>query len=111
MNRRLYPFAAFLILTIVSMACAALPFGRNGTPSSSQDEVATVVALTMQALTPVSNSATATPEPVNSLLPHSLYYLNNGSGGKIQIFRMERDGKTVQQVTSEPSDVGAYDVS
>jgi len=112
MNRRLYPFAAFLILTIISMACAALPFGGNGTPSSSQDEVATVVALTMQALTPIGDAATVTSEPVvNSLLPHSLYYLSNGSGGKLQVFRMEKDGKTVHQVTSETTDVGAYDVS
>src|SRR6266498_5600097 len=112
MNRRLYPFAAFLVLTIVTMACAALPFGGNGTPSSSQDEVATVVALTMQALTPIGDAATVTSEPVvNSLLPHSLYYLSNGSGGKMQVFRMEKDGKTVHQVTSETTDVGAYDVS
>jgi Tol biopolymer transport system component len=40
-----------------------------------------------------------------------LYYLSNGSGGTMQVFRMEKDGKTVHQVTTEPNDVGPYDVS
>ncbi len=111
MNNRFRPLAAFLVLTIVLMACA-LPFSGNNEPSSSANEVATVVALTMQALTPVDNGATTSePEPVSTLLPHSLYYLNTGSGGTIQIFRMEKDGKTVHQVTSEPTEVGPYDVS
>ena len=109
MNKRFHPFAGFLVLTLAAMACA-LPFGGGGAPAPTGDQVATVVALTMQALTPAGTSATATPEAA-SLLPHSLYYLNTGSNGKLQIFRMERDGKTVHQVTSEPSDVGAYNVS
>ena len=107
MNKRFYPFAALLVLVILSLACAS-PFG--GVPTASPDEVATVVALTMQALTPTSEGST-TPEPEGSLLPHSLYYLSNGSGGTMQIFRMEKDGKNVHQVTSEPVDVGNYDVS
>jgi len=100
--------AALLVLTIAMMACSLSSNGTSEPPS--QDAVSTVVALTMQALTPVISSS-PTPEPVDSLLPHSLYYLNNGSGGTMQIFRMEKDGKTVHQVTSEPSEVGAYDVS
>jgi Tol biopolymer transport system component len=109
MNKRFYPLIAMLILILVSMACAAF----NGSPSSSQDEVATVVALTLQAMTPSGNAATATaaPETGATLLPRSLYYLNNGSNAKLQIFRMEKDGKTVQQLTSEPAGVGPYDVS
>ena len=109
MNKPFQLFAAFIILTIVMLACSFSVSG--GTPSSSQNEVATVVELTMQALTPVGSAATATPAPANALLPHSLYYLNNGTGGKMQIFRLEKDGKTTHQVTSESTDVGAYDVS
>lgn len=111
MKNQYRPAIAFLMLAMVAMACA-LPFtGEN--PTSTQDEVATVVALTMQALTPTSNGG-ITPEPETAgLLPHSLYYLSNGTGagGAMQIFRMETDGKTVKQITSEPGDVGPYDVS
>ncbi len=111
MNKRFYAFAAFLVLVIISLACASL-VGGNGAPSS-QDQVATVVALTMQALTPAGSDGTATaaPESVASILPHSLYFLSNGSGGTMQIFRMEKDGKTIRQVTAEPSEVGPYDIS
>src|SRR5512147_153024 len=100
MNKQFYPFAALLVLIIASLACAS-PLGGNSAPPS-QDQVATVVALTMQAMTPAGNQVTATAasETASGLLPHSLYYLNNGSGGKLQIFRMEKDGKTVHQVTS-----------
>jgi WD40 repeat protein len=112
MKKQFQPLFALLILALVAMACA-LPFGGSGAPSASPEEVATIVALTLQALTPVSTVApTLTPEP-EGLLPHSLYYVANGSGsgGAMQVFRMEKDGKTVKQITSEPSDVGNYDVS
>ena len=106
MNKRFYPFIIFVVLVIVSLACVSLA----GAPSNSPDEVATVVALTMQALTP-ANNGWSTPESVGGFLPHSLYYLSHGNGGTMQIFRMEKDGKTVHQVTSESSDVGPYNVS
>jgi Tol biopolymer transport system component len=107
MIKRFYPFTALVVLIVVSLACAS---PLSGIPTNSPDAVATVVALTMQALTPASNGST-TPEPVGSLLPHSLYYLSHGSGGTMQIFRMEKDGKTVHQITSEPADVGSFSVS
>lgn len=112
MKKRTYPLLAFLTLTVVAMACV-LPFGRSEAPSNNQDQVATVVAMTMQALTPVNNAGpTPEPEPAG-LLPHSLYYLSNGSGngGVLQVFRMEKDGKTTHQITSEPTEVGNYGVS
>lgn len=108
MNKRLYPFAALLVLIFASIACVS---PLSGAPTPSQDQVATVVALTMQAMTPAGSQATTAPETASGLLPHSLYYLNNAAGGKLQIFRMEKDGKTVHQVTSESGEVGNYDVS
>jgi hypothetical protein len=40
-----------------------------------------------------------------------LYFLNNDSGGLLQIFRIERDGHTVHQITFEPAAVDDYDIS
>ncbi len=113
MNTRFRAIAAFLVFIIVTMACA-LPFG--GSPAPTADEVATVVALTLQALTPVGEATTPTPEPEASPtptgpLPRSLYLLNNDSIGVLQVFRLEQDGTSLTQITSEPSAVGAYDVS
>ena len=108
MNKRFYPFTAFVVLVILSLACAS-PLG--GAPTNSPDAVATVVALTMQALTPAEGGMTPGPQTGNTLLPHSLYYISNGSGGTKQIFRMEKDSKTVHQVTSESIDVGNFAAS
>ena len=41
-----------------------------------------------------------------SLLPNSLYYIQNG-----QIYRMERDGITITQITFEPESVLDFDIS
>lgn len=108
MRKQFRPLAAFLVLAIAMMACA-LPFGGGSQPST--DQVATVVALTMQALTPVSGGVTPEPEPASGVLPHSLYFLGTDGTGLTQVFRMERDGATQRQVTFEPSEVGNYGVS
>jgi hypothetical protein len=109
MKRRFQPLMAFLILTLVTIACG-LP-SAGGSPGPSQGEVSTAVALTFQALTPGGGVA-MTPAPIeNSLLPHSLYFLANDSAGVTQVFRLEKDGTTRKQVTSETGNVGNYAVS
>jgi len=69
----------------------------------------------MQALTPSTPSSTdvapTPPSQPSGLLPRSLYYLNNDSAGFLQVFRLETDGKTTQQITFEPSNVDTYAVS
>jgi hypothetical protein len=65
--------------------------------------------LTLQALTPVSDGG-ETPEPAG-LLPHSLYYLGRDNTGLAQVFRIEKDGRTIKQVTVESVNVGEYAVS
>jgi len=45
------------------------------------------------------------------LLPPSLYYLGNDSANLAQVFRMEKDGKTVNQLTFEPVSVSSYGLS
>jgi Tol biopolymer transport system component len=45
------------------------------------------------------------------LLPHTFYYLGKDSAGLTQVFRIERDGMTQHQITSEPVDVSDYDVA
>lgn len=110
MKNRIHVFGAFSILIIASLACAT-----QITNSDSPESVETIVAQTMQALTPNAPTATqvAPPPPpeTSSLLPHTLYYLSNDSAGFLQVYRLERDGKTVGQITFEPSKVESYAVS
>jgi len=109
MKKNNYPFMALLILIITTLACA-LPGG--GQPSTT-DDVATIVAATMQALTPASSGGES-PAPTSTpagLLPHPLYFINNDGIGIAQVFRLETDGKTVIQLTFESSAVSSYDVS
>ncbi len=121
MRKHFRRIAAFLTLAAAILACA-LPVPSTGRPtataSSSPDtnEVGKVVALTLTALAPTENSPTA-PAVVTAtsastaLLPHMLYYLAPDSKGITQIFRIERDGTTRRQITSEAVNVTDYDVS
>jgi len=99
MKKNPYAYIAFMVLISTALACAF----SIGSPQPSGDEVATVVASTMQALTPVPESA--------SLLPRTFYFLGNDSAGLRQVFRIEKDGKTQRQITFEPVNVEDYDVS
>ena len=102
-------FSVFLALTLAALACTS-PLGGGDSP----DQVATIVASTVQALTPVGE-AEETPEPEveepATLLPSSLYYLGNDSANLSQVFRMEKDGVTARQLTFESDSVGSYDIS
>ncbi len=98
-----------LSLLVAALACAN-PLGGI---APAQPNVETVVAATFQALTaaaPEPLTPTLTPEP-SSLLPHSMYFLNNDSAGIVQVYRLDKDGKTVTQITFEPAKVEDYDVS
>jgi hypothetical protein len=70
-------------------------------------------------LTPGSSSGTdspvtpptVTPTGFPSLLPHALFYEAKDGAGHSQIHRLAPDGITTTQLTSEPVDVGPFDVS
>src|SRR5689334_18642990 len=113
-------FLAFLLLSLSVLACAlpipALPAAGAPTqsigtapPPFSVEQVGTAVAMTLTAAapTPGTNVIPAT----GGSLPHSFYYLGNDSAGLTQVFRIEQDGTTQHQVTSEPVNVNDYDVS
>jgi WD40 repeat protein len=102
MKKSLQRPAAFLGVMIALAACAA-PFDTGETQSS--DQVATAAAMTLQALAPQAGS-TLTP-----LLPRRLYFLGKDNQSISQIYRLERDGKTKIQLTSEPVNVDRYDLS
>jgi hypothetical protein len=89
--------ALFMILTACTMSIGVEP---PAAPSS--DQVATVVAETLQAGTPVASAMT---------LPSSLYFLGKDNQSLTQVFRMKRDGETQSQLTSESVDVLDHDVS
>ena len=110
MEKHLQRFAAFLIVILAVAACAS-PFGP-GEDQPSYDQVATVAAMTLQALsTEAADVPTNVPAASASLLPHRLYFLGNDSQAITQVYRMERDGKTKTQLTSESMNVTDYDVS
>jgi hypothetical protein len=110
MEKHLQRFAAFLIVILAVGACAS-PFGP-GEDQPSYDQVATVAAMTLQALAPESADVPATvPEASTNLLPHRLYFLGNDNQAITQVYRMERDGKTKTQLTFEPVSVDDYDIS
>jgi len=102
--------SALLVLLVVILACANNPLGGNA--PAQPINVETIVAATFQALTAAApEPAVATlPSEASSLLPHSMYFLNN-STGLVQVYRLEKDGKTVTQITFEPVKVDDYDVS
>lgn len=99
-------FALFLI--VMAMLACANPLGGN-----EPANVETIVAATLQALTttPVPHEGSAPPDSSPSLLPHSMYFLNNDAAGLAQVYRLEKDGKTITQITFEPASVDHYDVS
>jgi len=118
MNKRIQVFSAFLALAIAVLACSFFPFESDATPPSSPDQVGTAIALTLQALTPEADAGETTPEPSAQpsaspagLLAHTFYYLGTDNVGLTQVFRIERDGITQRQLTSEPVNVNDYGVS
>ncbi|HET9907889.1 MAG TPA: hypothetical protein VFQ23_14655 [Anaerolineales bacterium] len=111
MNRR-FPFLFTLLILAVLIAACNVP-GTNTTQPASGDPLATAVVQTLQALTPVVETG-ETPEPeapADGLLPHTLYYLGTDAAGLKQVFRLERDGTTQRQLTSEPVDVTSFGAS
>jgi len=104
-NKKIF---AFLALLLLALACAN-PFT---TPAEQPANVETIVAATISALTSIP--APSTPvvgDSASSLLPHSIYYLAPDSAQITQVFRLEKDGKTITQLTFEPSKVEDFDVS
>ncbi|HEY5729637.1 MAG TPA: hypothetical protein VIS72_06265 [Anaerolineales bacterium] len=106
MKKRCFILFGLLALALTFSACTS-PAGSE--TQSSSDQVATIVASTLQALTPVvSDSPT---EEHADVLPHSFYFLGRDGSGLLQVFRKERDGSTTRQLTFEPVNVNSYDVS
>jgi len=124
MSKSFRPLAAFLTLAIVTLACAVPlpqipPTGETAIPPASPDpnKVGTAVAMTLTALVPGSDNPTAAAPTASAtnvpaaLLPRTFYYLGNDSAGLMQVFRIETDGITQRQITSESVSVSDYDVS
>src|SRR5829696_1319854 len=111
MKNRLYP-VHLIVLIFFTLACA-LPTVSIETPPDTSGQVATVVAMTLQASTPQVLNTTVADTPVVTAagLPHGLYYLGVDDQSASQVFRIERDGTTITQLTFESSGVTDYDVS
>jgi hypothetical protein len=106
-----------LLISTLLLAASILACSGAAAPQV-ENPAGTVVAQTLQALasatapaTAVASTALPTPSAAADPLPHSIYFLNNDKGGLLQIFRLARDGKSLQQITFEPASVESYDVS
>lgn len=100
---------AYTALILLALACAN-PLGAPAVPPPANLE--TLVAATFSALT--AAPPLSTPEPGQAapgLLPRSMYYLAHDAAQIAQVHRLERDGKTVTQLTFEPASVIEFDVS
>lgn len=132
MSKTVRPLIVSFLLVMTILACAVpqippigqpTPGGGTALPPGSPDlaDLGTAVALTLTAYAPPPGASTATspatvttvPPTENSSapLPHSLYYLANDSADTLQVFRVETDGTTRSQITSETVNVTDYDVS
>ena len=101
-------FLALIVLLAAMLACSV----ANPVSTPAPVNVETIVAETFAALTSTVPEINATPPPLTeSLLPHSMYFLNNDGAGLAQVHRLEKDGKTVTQLTFEPAKVEDYDIS
>ncbi|MFO3797862.1 MAG: hypothetical protein ACK8QZ_11375, partial [Anaerolineales bacterium] len=107
-----------LLLGFATLLACSLP--SLTLPVTSDTTAATFVVQTppalppvvIETLTPASPEASPTATSIPTLLPNSLYFLaNDNTSGHMQLFRLERDGKTRYQLTYELSDVEDYDVS
>ena len=119
MSKRVQPLVAFLFLTLAILSCDLLipsvpssPSTGTSAPPFSPDQIGTAVAMTLTAALPEAGSATI-PAPGGSAasLPRSFYYLAPDSASTTQVFRLESDGTTQRQITSEAVSVNDYDVS
>ncbi|MCE7859535.1 MAG: hypothetical protein DYG86_07080 [Chloroflexi bacterium CFX2] len=99
----------FSALILFALACAN-PLGTPA-PQEGPANVETVVAATFAAMTAPAPSTPAPVDSAPSLLPRSMYYLANDAAQILQVFRLEKDGRTVTQLTFEPSKVTDFDVS
>lgn len=107
MNKKSIVLSLFVLL-LLALACA----NPLTAPTQAPANVETIVAATLSALTAPASNSTAAPDSASAnILPHSLYYLANDAAGIVQVYRLEKDAKTVSQVTFESVNVEDYGVS
>jgi hypothetical protein len=108
-----------MVLVTVLAAALACTLTPPATTAPGDSELQTRVSGTLTALaptpgplvTPTEAAPTDTPTPeVPPVLPAPLYFLANRSGS-FQVWRVEVDGATLDQITDEAADVDAFDVS
>jgi Tol biopolymer transport system component len=99
---RLIRLIGIVLFASLLVSCAGPAPAPQPTP-----DVDVIVAQTMAALT--ANAPASTPTP--SRLPRPLYLLAPDAAAHAQLFRLERDGRTLKQITAEPADVESYDVN
>ena len=101
MTHKLVPQKTWLACAVILWLAAACSLPSNPGP--------TVTAAALEPTPTVTESPAPTPTAL-PILPQPLYYLSGRSGSQ-QVWRLERDGLTQTQITSEGSDVISFDIS
>ena len=106
------PALTLLLLALTLMACV-VP-GSAPTPTAEPNVAPTLTPppatepVVPTPTTPAPVDPTATPPAAAEVLPAPLYFISAADG---QIWRVERDGVTLTQITREEAPVTYYDVS
>ncbi len=108
-------FAIPVLLIVSALAC------RVSSKPAEEDVNPTAIAYAQETLRAIPTNTqpvtvlTAVPlpseTPMPDLFPSLLYYLSNDAQGTTQVWKMEKDGITKNQITNGNSDVTDYDVS
>lgn len=107
-----------IIFPILALGLATLACNISNSPSGAPTDpnaIATSVAATIQVEIaggiPTSSAPTVSPDGgAPALLPHAVYFLSDTSGS-MQVWRLERDGITLYQMTFEATPVDDFTVS
>ena len=122
--------ALFLVLTVWVAACSPNPLPPTPDPLQATIQVLHTEQAILQRQLDEMNSFPVTPLPSpttvpthtprpsptrvpvsNNLLPRSIYFLRPDDTGIDQVYRLESDGKTLLQLTFEPTPVQDYDIT
>ena len=105
MKTQLKTTTVIAVMGLLLAACGPIEIGIE-TPGASGDNVPTA-APTRTAAAPTAEPQ-PTPTPGDSVLPAPLYFIAQSDG---QVWRVERNGKSVTQMTRERSPIVEFDVS
>jgi hypothetical protein len=109
MHRLIWVLILLLVIGITVGGCDLI--GDVFPPYGGDENVEGFTAQPQQSSNQTTLSENGTAEPTSIVLPHRLYLLKGTDPGSFQIWILDDDGVSTQQVTFETEDVTGFDVS